>query len=115
MPGNRNSRESRYSCQLQPAGDDGCEVADTCLRCPLPECKWEDHRHYLAMRRLARDCRIVDQMQRNGISNGKMAVIVGVSLRSIYRAKQRVKAAPAAHIQYAQILNRAMEDKPGKC
>lgn len=81
-------RQSRGLPENATYRDTGCEVASSCLRCPLPMCKYDDptwgRRNDLA----ARDDEIV-KLHEVGISVQKIALQLGVSTRTVYRVVQR--------------------------
>jgi hypothetical protein len=48
--------------------DTGCEVAMSCLACPLPRCKFDDPAWYQAYRRQGRDIEVLDACRTEGLS-----------------------------------------------
>ncbi len=71
--------------------DEGCEFADSCLNCSLPQCVYEQSRgrqHWLKRLRER-------EMIRLFISKGKgvkeLAAMFGVSQRTVQRALKRAK------------------------
>ena len=75
--------------------DTGCEVASSCLSCPLPQCKFDDPAWYQALRRQGRDQELQDAHEREGLSVFEVAMRFSVSPRTVHRALQRLQA-PAA-------------------
>ena len=67
--------------------DTGCEAAPLCLRCPLPQCKHDVPAQ--SQRRYARDYQVA---LAEGLTVGATANLLGVSERTIFRAKARLKA-----------------------
>ena len=69
--------------------DDGCEVAPACLQCPLPQCKYDEPRPILRVRRDQRDQEIIRQWQAEQLSVPVLARRFNVSTRTITRALSR--------------------------
>ena len=70
--------------------DNGCAVSRSCLRCPLPQCKYDDPN--LKRRREARDRRDVEILalrRRKRLTVKEVARRFGVSERTVFRAVQR--------------------------
>lgn len=65
--------------------DDGCEVSPSCLRCPLPRCKYDEPGGLRALRVRLRDGEIV-RLRRRGWDVVALADHFGISPRSVYRA-----------------------------
>jgi len=66
--------------------DDGCNVAPSCLRCPLERCKY-DYGSPAAMNRARRRTAMVE-LVRSGHTQGEAAELAGVSIRTVRRAIQ---------------------------
>lgn len=68
--------------------DDGCEVAATCLNCPLPVCKYDDPGWLERENRHDRD---VDILRRREAGQSVMAIATrfGLSTRTVHRVLQR--------------------------
>lgn len=84
--------------------DNGCEASDTCLDCPLPQCKYDDPVWYRRNRRLAHDFRIVHVMQQEALTIEQTAERFAVTPRTIFRIMQRCREAiaqPAADLPLA--------------
>ena len=73
--------------------DTGCEVADSCLDCPLPRCRYDDPTWYQRNRRLARDFRIVHAMLRECLSIHETAERFSITPRTVFRILQRCREA----------------------
>ena len=67
--------------------DTGCEVSSSCLRCPLPMCKYDTPREGYAMRpeTIIRRSRIV-QLHKLGYDALYIAALERISRRSVYVA-----------------------------
>jgi len=66
--------------------DEGCDLADSCLDCPFPQCIYEQPRgrqHWLKKRRDREIARLVNSEGR-GIK--ELALMFGVSQRTVQRA-----------------------------
>ena len=73
--------------------DTGCEVSDSCLDCPLPQCRYDDPAWYQRNRRLARDFRVVYAMQRESLTIHETAERFGITPRTVFRIMQRCREA----------------------
>lgn len=73
--------------------DTGCEASDSCLDCPLPQCRYDDPAWYQRNRRLARDVRIVRAMQQESLSVEETAERFAVTVRTVFRILQRCREA----------------------
>ena len=71
--------------------DRGCDVSESCLTCPLPRCKLDDYPAYLLYRRKLRDQRIRKSVAVEGLTVDEAAQRFSVTVRTIFRAIQRVK------------------------
>jgi len=71
--------------------DTGCEVAMSCLACPLPRCKFDDPAWYQAYRRQGRDIEVLDACRREGLSILEVAKRFKVSPRTVHRALRRIE------------------------
>ncbi len=75
-------------CRYQ---DDGCEFASSCLNCPFPQCIYEQPRgrqHWLKKLRAGEIKRL---FATEGRGLRELAIMFGVSQRTIQRALKRVK------------------------
>ena len=71
--------------------DEGCEFADSCLSCSLPQCVYEQSRgrqHWLKRLRAGEIKRLFTAEGR-GVK--ELSIMFGVSQRTIQRALKRVK------------------------
>ena len=75
-----------------PYRDDGCEVSPSCLRCPLPVCKYDDPGRERREERNRRDEEILGARERERLSATELARRFGVSERTVFRAVQRGRA-----------------------
>ena len=73
--------------------DNGCEVSDSCLDCPLPVCRYDDPGWYIRNRRLARDYRIVQIIDRERLTVKEAAAHFSLTPRTIFRIIQRCREA----------------------
>ncbi len=83
-----------------PYRDDGCDVYPSCLRCPLPQCKYDDPGWLQRERRKERDKTIMDALKRDGISISDAASRFSISQRTIFRiirkSAEEIEAVPLA-------------------
>ena len=75
-------------CRYQ---DEGCEFANSCLSCPFPQCIYEQPRGRQRWRKRLRMGEIRRLFTVEGKGVKELAVIFGVSQRTIQRALKRVK------------------------
>ena len=73
--------------------DTGCEVARTCLECPLSRCKFDDMAWFITYRRLAQDIRIAAAIHSEGLSAKEAAERFSVTPRTILRILDRSRRA----------------------
>ena len=73
--------------------DTGCEVARTCLECPLSRCKFDDMAWFNSYRRLARDFHIATAIHSEGLSIKEAAQRYSVTPRTIFRILNRFRRA----------------------
>jgi AraC-like DNA-binding protein len=71
--------------------DEGCELFPSCLNCPLPRCIEEEPRGKQRLRMLARARRMAE-LRRDGKSIKQIAVLFGVSKRTVQRALASYKS-----------------------
>ncbi len=74
--------------------DDGCEVSQSCLRCPLAVCKYDDPDWRRRGKRDRRDGEILEARRRERLSATALARRFGVSERTVWRAVARGRAQP---------------------
>ncbi len=70
-------------CQYQ---DEGCELAQSCLNCPFPSCIYDKPRGRQRLLKNSRDCQIVTLFKNEGKGVPELAVIFGISRRTVQRA-----------------------------
>ena len=80
--------------------DDGCEVAPSCLNCPLPICRYDDEGGARAIRNRDRDRRIRDSYQDGGTVD-ELAERFGISRRRIFFITEGMKKKPSRNSQPA--------------
>ena len=68
--------------------DTGCDLAPSCLECPLALCKYDDPNQGQRTRMLMRDTEIM-RLIANGIKVSEIAESVNTSERTVYRVIQR--------------------------
>jgi predicted DNA-binding protein (UPF0251 family) len=73
-------------CRYQ---DEGCELADSCLSCPFPQCIDEQPRGKQRWLKRARDREVVRLFNSKGKSIRELAQMFGVSRRTIQRALRK--------------------------
>ena len=72
-----------------PYRDDGCEIYASCLRCPLPQCKYDDPGWLQREKRRERDQNIIEAVKRDGVSISEVAAQFSISQRTIFRIMRR--------------------------
>lgn len=85
--------------------DTGCEASDSCLDCPLPQCKYDDLALYQQNRRLARDFQVAAVIELERLSAEAAAERFEVTVRTIFRIVERCKKASPEAARYAQAIN----------
>ncbi len=65
--------------------DRGCDLYPSCLRCPLPRCRYEDPGGAAAMLRNGRDASIIRLSEQDGVSVDELARMFGLSRRTVFR------------------------------
>ncbi len=65
--------------------DNGCDLYPSCLRCPLPRCRYEEPGGAPAMLRTGRDETIVRLSREQDLSVDELAARFGLSRRTIFR------------------------------
>ena len=73
--------------------DEGCDVSPSCLRCPLPWCKYDDPAAYHRELRLTRDREVMQVKREQGKSVPQLARHFGLSERTIHRILERARVA----------------------
>ncbi|MBI2856395.1 MAG: helix-turn-helix domain-containing protein [Chloroflexi bacterium] len=77
-----------------PYKDDGCDISPSCLRCPLPRCKYDDPVAYYRELREGRDQEVVRVRHIQGKTVPQLARRFGVSQRTIHRILSRARHVP---------------------
>ena len=69
--------------------DTGCGISSSCLRCPLPACIFD-----VPLRRQLREARArrVQDLRGRGLTGAQVAMLVGVSARTVDRDLAQVAA-----------------------
>ena len=65
--------------------DTGCDLYPSCLRCPLPQCRYDDPGGAANMLRNGRDATIMRLADRDGLPIDRLAEMFGLSRRTIFR------------------------------
>lgn len=71
--------------------DTGCEVSRSCLNCPLPRCKYDDPAWFQQHRRMARDLKVWNTMQREDLTVEETADRFSVTVRTVFRVMRRCR------------------------
>jgi len=69
--------------------DTGCDLYASCLRCPLPRCRYEVSGGATAILRAGRDASILAAAKRRGTTVDDLARMFGLSRRTIFRVLER--------------------------
>lgn len=64
--------------------DDGCDIHESCLTCPLPRCRYEEPGGLRTLLNELRDSQMV-RMREKGATIGELASRFGVSRRTVFR------------------------------
>lgn len=73
--------------------DTGCEVAGSCLQCPLSRCKFDDMEWFIKYRRMAHDLRMVAVIHGEGLSIAQAAERFSITPRTVFRVLRRCRYA----------------------
>lgn len=65
--------------------DTGCDLYPSCLRCPLPRCRYDEPGGAQNMLRGGRDAAILRLSGNDGVSVERLAEMFGLSRRTIFR------------------------------
>lgn len=65
--------------------DSGCDLYPSCLRCPLPKCRYDEPGGAPAMLRDGRDAAILRVASQDGVTVERLAEMFGLSRRTIFR------------------------------
>ena len=69
--------------------DEGCELASSCLHCPLPKCIYDQPRGRQRWLKKARDRAITRRFTTGGKEVRELALEFGVSQRTVQRALKK--------------------------
>ena len=72
-----------------PYRDDGCEIYPSCLRCPLPQCKYDNPLLGRRKKRAERDREVVDAFRQEGLTAPQVAARFDMSQRTVFRIIKR--------------------------
>lgn len=72
-----------------PYPDDGCELSPSCLRCPLPQCKYDDPGYSRRGQRRERDTLVMAALSNDGLSVPQAATRFSLSPRTVFRIIQQ--------------------------
>ena len=75
-------------CQYR---DNGCEFSEACLNCPFPKCIYDEPRGRQRWLKRRRDKEITNLFHREGKQIKEVALIFGVSQRTVQRALKRMR------------------------
>ena len=68
--------------------DDGCEVSETCLDCPLSRCKHDDLDWYQFWRKRVKHLLIGQEIERDGLTIEEAAARFRITDRQVFRTKR---------------------------
>ncbi|GBD24356.1 hypothetical protein HRbin29_02034 [bacterium HR29] len=71
--------------------DTGCDLYPSCLRCPLPRCRYDEPGGALAILRARRDAAIIAAYRR-GKRVDELARMFGISRRTVFRVLRAARA-----------------------
>ena len=74
-----------------PYRDDGCDASPSCLRCPLPYCKYDDPIAYHRDIRESRDREVLRVSRAQDKTVPQLARHFGLSQRTVHRILQRAR------------------------
>ena len=69
--------------------DNGCDLSPSCLKCPLPRCRYDDPGWVLREQRSSRDVAILQMRAKQALTVEELAERFGVSTRTVHRAITR--------------------------
>ncbi len=69
--------------------DEGCELAGSCLKCPLPQCIYDQPRGRQCWLKKARDREMTRRFVTSGEGVKELALEFGVSQRTVQRALKK--------------------------
>lgn len=65
--------------------DNGCEISPSCLRCPLPQCRYDDPGWLRRQIKGKRDQQVLKAREEEGLGPSELAERFGLSRRTIHR------------------------------
>ena len=83
--------------------DTGCEVAESCLKCPLPQCKYDDPAWFQRNRRLAKDLKVMSAMRLRNLTVDEAAEHFSVTVRTIFRIMRRCRDAEMLDVEEQEL------------
>ena len=106
--GKRDTRIERGLPENYNYRDTGCELAPSCLECPLATCKYDDPAYGRSGRTMFRDREIV-RLRTQGSRVSEIAKSVCTSERTVYRVIQRDRDKIVGVVQPAASDSRVLE------
>ena len=106
--GKRDTRIERGLPENYNYRDTGCELAPSCLECPLATCKYDDPAYGRSGRTMFRDREIV-RLRMQGSRVSEIAKSVCTSERTVYRVIQRDRDKIVGVVQPAASDSRVLE------
>jgi len=79
--------------------DEGCEFADSCLNCPLSKCIYDEPGGRQRWLKRQRDRQIVRLFTVEGKKAKELALMFGLSLRTVQRALKKSLLTPPPHLK----------------
>jgi hypothetical protein len=76
--------------------DDGCDISESCLTCPLPRCRYEEPGGLRALLNETRDRQII-QLRLKGVPVEELAGRFGISRRTVFRVIGSTRLPARAH------------------
>ena len=86
LDGSSFGAESDLPPEYYQYRDEGCELAESCLNCPFPQCVYDEHRGKQRRRKKLRNNEIARLFSDESKEVKELATIFGVSQRTIQRA-----------------------------
>ena len=71
--------------------DEGCELAESCLECPLPQCIYDQPRGRQRWLKAVRDKAVVGQFLTGGKGVKELSLMFGISQRTVQRILKKVR------------------------
>ena len=79
-----------------PYRDEGCELSPSCLRCSLPQCKYDDPGWVKRQERHDRDTEVLRTLRLEGLSVIEVASRFRLSQRTVFRILKRTATEASA-------------------